>query len=144
MQERIRYASTHQVRITHASRIKHTSRIYMNQPENMENQAFVTLGISNEILQSIQEMGFEEPTSIQQECIPKILSGTDLVGQAQTGTGKTAAFGIPAIMKVEKGGKIPNVLILCPTRELAIQVTGELIKLARHTQGVFVVPVYGG
>ncbi len=116
----------------------------MNQPENMENKAFVTLGISDEILQSIQEMGFEEPTSIQQECIPKILSGKDLVGQAQTGTGKTAAFGIPAIMNVQKGSKIPSVLILCPTRELAIQVTGELIKLARHTQGVFVVPVYGG
>lgn len=110
----------------------------------MKNSSFSELGISPEILKAVNEMGFEEPTSIQSECIPAILSGQDLVGQAQTGTGKTAAFGIPAIQQANKGSKIPSVLILCPTRELAIQVTGELIKLGRYTDGVFTVPVYGG
>lgn len=89
-------------------------------------------------------MGFEAPTPIQSSCIPKILAGNDVVGQAQTGTGKTAAFGIPALQIANRGSKTPSVLILCPTRELAIQVTGELIKLAKYTQGVFTVPVYGG
>ena len=110
----------------------------------MKNSAFSELGIQPEILKAINEMGFEAPTSIQTKCIPPILAGKDLVGQAQTGTGKTAAFGIPAIQQANKGSKTPSVLILCPTRELAIQVTGELIKLARHTDGVFTVPVYGG
>lgn len=89
-------------------------------------------------------MGFEAPTPIQASCIPAILEGKDLVGQAQTGTGKTAAFGIPALQLADRGSKSPSVLILCPTRELAIQVTGEIIKLGRFTHGVFTVPIYGG
>lgn len=110
----------------------------------MNNKLFSELGIQPDILASINEMGFEEPTSIQERSIPIILSGVDVVGQAQTGTGKTGAFGIPAIQMANKGSKTPSVLILCPTRELAIQVTGELIKLTRHTDGVFTVPIYGG
>ena len=110
----------------------------------MNNSSFSDLGIQPEILKSINEMGFEAPTSIQSRAIPTIMSGKDMVGQAQTGTGKTAAFGIPAIQKADKNSKTPSVLILCPTRELAIQVTGELIKLAKHTNGIFTVPVYGG
>ncbi len=106
--------------------------------------SFSELGIQPEILKAVDEMGFEAPTSIQAKTIPAILSGNDLVGHAQTGTGKTAAFGIPAIQMADKGSKTPSVLILCPTRELAIQVTGELIKLAKFTNGVFTVPVYGG
>lgn len=89
-------------------------------------------------------MGFEAPTPIQTSCIPAILEGKDLVGQAQTGTGKTAAFGIPALQIADRGSKSPSVLILCPTRELAIQVTGEIIKLGKFTDGVFTVPIYGG
>ena len=110
----------------------------------MKNQSFSELGISPEILKAVDEMGFEAPTSIQNRCIPAILSNRDLVGQAQTGTGKTAAFGIPALQNANKGSKTPSVLILCPTRELAIQVTGELIKLAKYVDGVYTVPVYGG
>ena len=110
----------------------------------MKNSSFSELGIQPEILKAVNEMGFEAPTSIQSRAIPTILSGKDMVGQAQTGTGKTAAFGIPAIQMANKGSKTPSVLILCPTRELAIQVTGELIKLAKHTNGIFTVPVYGG
>lgn len=110
----------------------------------MEDKSFSELGIQPEILKAVNEMGFEAPTSIQSRCIPPILSKRDLVGQAQTGTGKTAAFGIPAIQMADKGSKTPSVLILCPTRELAIQVTGELIKLARFVNGIYTVPVYGG
>ena len=110
----------------------------------MKNSSFSVLGIQPEILKAVNDMGFEAPTSIQEKCIPQILAGRDLVGQAQTGTGKTAAFGIPALQMANKGSKSPSVLILTPTRELAIQVTGELIKLAKHVNGVFTVPVYGG
>ena len=110
----------------------------------MNITSFSELGIQPEILKAIDEMGFEAPTPIQNKTIPAILSGNDVVGHAQTGTGKTAAFGIPAIQIADKGSRTPSVLILCPTRELAIQVTGELIKLAKFTDGVFTVPVYGG
>lgn len=110
----------------------------------MKKRSFSELNIQPELLKSVDEMGFEAPTPIQSSCIPKILAGNDVVGQAQTGTGKTAAFGIPALQIANRGSKTPSVLILCPTRELAIQVTGELIKLAKYTQGVFTVPVYGG
>lgn len=110
----------------------------------MNITSFSELGIQPDILKAVDEMGFEAPTPIQNKTIPAILSGNDVVGHAQTGTGKTAAFGIPAIQMADKGSRTPSVLILCPTRELAIQVTGELIKLARFTDGVFTVPVYGG
>jgi ATP-dependent RNA helicase DeaD len=110
----------------------------------MKNSPFTGLGIDPAILKSITEMGFEAPTPIQERAIPAIQSGQDVVGQAQTGTGKTAAFGIPALQIADKNTKTPSVLILCPTRELAIQVTGELIKLAKYTDGIYSVPVYGG
>jgi ATP-dependent RNA helicase DeaD len=110
----------------------------------MENSSFSELGIQPEILKAINEMGFEAPTSIQSRSIPIIISGRDMVGQAQTGTGKTAAFGIPALQIADKNSKIPSVIILCPTRELAIQVTGELIKLSKYDRGLSVLPVYGG
>jgi ATP-dependent RNA helicase DeaD len=110
----------------------------------MKNTSFSELNIQPDILKAVNDMGFEAPTPIQSSCIPSILSGNDVVGQAQTGTGKTAAFGIPALQMADRGSKTPSVLILCPTRELAIQVTGELIKLAKYTNGVFTVPVYGG
>lgn len=110
----------------------------------MKNPSFSELGIQPEILKSINEMGFEAPTSIQAHSIPIINSGKDMVGQAQTGTGKTAAFGIPALQIADKNSNIPSVIILCPTRELAIQVTGELIKLSKYDRGISVLPVYGG
>ena len=102
------------------------------------------MNITPEIKKAIHEMGFEAPTKVQSRSIPHILEGRDVVGHAQTGTGKTAAFGIPALQMANKGSKIPSVLILCPTRELAIQVTGELIKLAKFTNGIYTLPVYGG
>ena len=89
-------------------------------------------------------MGFEEATPIQSQAIPVVLSGVDVIGQAQTGTGKTAAFGIPILQKVDPSLRKTQVLILSPTRELAIQVADEIRKLAKYMHGVKILPVYGG
>lgn len=103
---------------------------------------FEELGLSPEVVQGLTEAGFEYPTSIQARIIPIILSGKDVLGQAKTGTGKTAAFGLPLLSKCRKG--VPfNTLLLVPTRELAIQVSKDLLELGRHT-GLRVLPVYGG
>ena len=83
------------------------------------------------IMRGIKEMGFEEATPIQSQAIPVMMEGRDIIGQAQTGTGKTAAFGIPALQKVDPAEKKTQVLILSPTRELAIQVADELRKLGK-------------
>jgi ATP-dependent RNA helicase DeaD len=103
---------------------------------------FEDFGLSVETLKSISEIGFEEPTPIQVSAIPLILQGRDLVGQAQTGTGKTAAFAIPITERCRKGRK-PFAIILEPTRELAVQVAQEMYKIGRHKK-VAVLPVYGG
>ncbi|ERJ12831.1 DEAD/DEAH box helicase [Haloplasma contractile] len=105
---------------------------------------FNELEISDQIKQSIAEMGFVEPTPIQAEAIPYILEGNDIIGQAQTGTGKTAAFSIPLIEKLDLNNRSIQGIILCPTRELAIQVTDEIRKLTKYVEGVKVVPIYGG
>lgn len=110
----------------------------------MSITSFSELELRPEILSAISEMGFEATTPIQSQCILPILEGRDLVGQAQTGTGKTAAFGAPVVSKVDASIKGVQALIQCPTRELAIQVTGELMKIARNIPGLSIVPVYGG
>ena len=104
---------------------------------------FEDLHISEPILRALNDMGFEEPTPIQREAIPVAKSGQDMIGQAQTGTGKTAAFGIPALEQVDSTIQDPQVLILSPTRELAIQVAEELNKMAQHTN-IQALPIYGG
>lgn len=91
---------------------------------------FYEFGMSDAVLSSLNEMGFEKPTPIQKTAIPPVLNGRDIVGQAQTGTGKTAAFGIPIIEK-GKRGKNPYAFVLAPTRELAVQVAQELNRIAR-------------
>lgn len=96
------------------------------------------------ILRAVKEMGFTKLSPIQEQAIPSLLNGEDIIGQAQTGTGKTAAFGIPAIQKIDPELKKLQVIILCPTRELAIQAAEELRKLARFMHGVKILPVYGG
>ncbi len=111
---------------------------------NMEQLTFAELDLSPEIVQALALMGFEAPTPIQAQTIPLVRSGRDVLGQAQTGTGKTAAFGIPAIEKAGADAEKVQVLILTPTRELAIQVTGELQKLGQFKPGLHIVPVYGG
>ena len=110
----------------------------------MEKQRFDSLALSPEILKAVAQLGFEEATPIQSAAIPVLLSGSDLVGQSQTGSGKTAAFAIPAIEKVDPHSKAVQVLILCPTRELAEQVANEVHQLTAFKRSVHSVPIYGG
>lgn len=110
----------------------------------MNSITFEQLGLSEPILKSLKSMGFEAPTGIQEQCIPHIIEGKDVVGQAQTGTGKTAAFGIPLLQTINTSSNDIQALIQCPTRELAIQVTGELMKIGQYIPHLHVVPVYGG
>ena len=96
-------------------------------------------------MKAVAELGFTQPTPIQQKAIPVLLSGTkDLIGLAQTGTGKTAAFGLPLLQLVDAGKKIPQALIICPTRELCMQIVNEMELFKKHTTGIQVVAVYGG
>ncbi len=110
----------------------------------MERPTFASLGLSPEILKAVDKLGFEEASPIQAAAIPELLSGKDVVGQSQTGSGKTAAFAIPAIEKTDPALHAVQVLVLCPTRELATQVAGEVHKLSAGKRGVHAVPVYGG
>jgi ATP-dependent RNA helicase DeaD len=110
----------------------------------MQKKLFSALGLAPEILKAIERMGFEEASPIQSAAIPVLLEGADVVGQSQTGSGKTAAFGIPAIQAVDASIRAPQVLILCPTRELAVQVAEEIAKLAFFKRGVRELPIYGG
>ena len=105
---------------------------------------FSSLGISDEMLQAVTDMGFTSPSPIQAEAIPPILAGRDVIGQAQTGTGKTAAFGIPALESIDVQDRSVQALILCPTRELALQVADEIRKLAKHKRGIRIEAIYGG
>jgi ATP-dependent RNA helicase DeaD len=104
---------------------------------------FSDLDLRSELLQSLTELGYEEPTPIQAEAIPPLLLGTDLLGQAATGTGKTAAFALPMLQRIKLGAPRPRALVLVPTRELAVQVSEAIYKYGRHL-GARVLPVYGG
>src|SRR4051812_47330668 len=110
----------------------------------MDKLRFTELGLSEDILKAVDKMGFEEASPIQTAVIPTILEGRDVVGQSSTGSGKTAAFAIPAIERVDPKLRAVQVLILCPTRELAVQVAEEFGKLAQFRRGVSGVPIYGG
>src|SRR3954470_2334358 len=110
----------------------------------MEKLPFDQLGLSPDIQKAVAKMGFEEASPIQTAVIPVALTGRDVVGQSSTGSGKTAAFAIPAIEKVDAAKRVVQVLILCPTRELAVQVAEETGKLAFFKRGVREVPIYGG
>ncbi|MEC9228406.1 MAG: DEAD/DEAH box helicase, partial [Verrucomicrobiota bacterium] len=105
---------------------------------------FADLGLRSELLDSIHRLGFESPSPIQAQTIPLALSGSDIVGLSQTGSGKTAAFGLPALEAIDLGLMSTQVLILCPTRELAVQVCKEIHQLATALKGVSAIPVYGG
>jgi ATP-dependent RNA helicase DeaD len=110
----------------------------------MTPKLFSELGLSPELLKAIDQLGFEQAAPIQAEAIPILMQGRDVVGQSQTGSGKTAAFAAPAIEKVDVAQRATQVLILCPTRELAIQVSEEVHKLALFKRGLHALPVYGG
>lgn len=108
-------------------------------------KTFEELGVSSEILRAIEEMGYETPMPVQEEVIPYLLGeNNDVVALAQTGTGKTAAFGLPLLQKTDVGRNVPQSLILCPTRELCLQIAGDLNDYSRYIEGLRVLPVYGG
>ena len=110
----------------------------------MQKRPFTELGLSPELLKAVAHVGYEVASPIQSAAIPILLEGRDVIGQSQTGSGKTAAFALPAIEKVDPLLKAPQVLILCPTRELAVQVAEEVSRLAAFKKGVRELPVYGG
>jgi ATP-dependent RNA helicase DeaD len=110
----------------------------------MTSKLFSELGLSPELLKAIDKLGFEQAAPIQAEAIPVLMQGKDVVGQSQTGSGKTAAFAVPAVEKVDVDQRVTQVLILCPTRELAVQVSEEVHKLAFFKRGLHALPVYGG
>ena len=106
---------------------------------------FDQLGLEEGLLQSISALGFEQPTPIQEKSIPVLLQGTkDFVGLAQTGTGKTASFGLPLLQLIDKGNKSPQALIVCPTRELCMQITNDLLNFKKKYAPITVTAVYGG
>ncbi len=107
--------------------------------------AFEALGLKAELVQSVTDLGFTAPTPIQEQAIPVLISGTmDFVGLAQTGTGKTAAFGLPLLQLINAADKFPQALIVCPTRELCLQITNDLLDFKKHIKGVNTEAVYGG
>ena len=105
---------------------------------------FAGFGLAPPLLEALEESGYEYPTPIQSACIPHLLAGRDVIGQAQTGTGKTAAFALPLLQRLDMSKSLPQVLVLTPTRELAIQVAEAFQTYARHLPGFHVLPVYGG
>ena len=110
----------------------------------METVKFEELQLDDRILRAVTDMGFEEASPIQAKAIPVELEGYDIIGQAQTGTGKTAAFGIPLLQKIDPKNRKLQAIILCPTRELAIQVADEIRNLAKYMHGIKILPIYGG
>src|SRR5690606_32963112 len=105
---------------------------------------FADLGLPESLLAALREVGYESPSPIQAATIPPLLAGRDVLGQAQTGTGKTAAFALPALARLDAAPGKPQVLVLAPTRELAIQVAEAFQKYAHHIPGFQVLPIYGG
>ena len=100
--------------------------------------------IDERILRAVKELGYEQMTPIQEQAIPLFMTGQDMIGQAQTGTGKTAAFGIPILQKIDVNNRNLQAVILCPTRELAMQAAEELRKFSKYMHGIKVLPIYGG
>ena len=111
---------------------------------DMETVRFDELDLCPQIVRAVKEMGFEAATPIQARAIPVIMEGRDVIGQAQTGTGKTAAFGIPLLQKIDPKNRKLQAIVLCPTRELAIQVADEIRRLCKFMHGIKVLPIYGG
>lgn len=114
------------------------------EEEEKKGLCYEDAGIDGRILRAVKELGFEHMTPIQEQAIPLFMTGRDIIGQAQTGTGKTAAFGIPILQKINPENRSLQAVILCPTRELAMQAADELRKFAKYMNGIKVLPVYGG
>ena len=112
--------------------------------ENASSITFNSFDLSKEIIQALDDVGYETPSAIQEQCISHLLNGHDVIGQAQTGTGKTAAFSLPLIDRVDIKNNQVQLLVLTPTRELAIQVSEAIQTYSRHIKGFHVLPIYGG
>ncbi len=112
--------------------------------ESLSSISFRDLALSEPVLRALTDVGYESPSPIQAATIPVLLSGADMLGQAQTGTGKTAAFALPALTRIDLSKHEPQVLVLVPTRELALQVSEAFLKYAAHLKGFHVLPIYGG
>ncbi len=112
--------------------------------DNESSVNFNSFGLSDALLKVLEEVGYEVPTAIQEQCITHLLNGHDVIGQAQTGTGKTAAFALPLIDRIDLNNNQVQLLVLTPTRELAIQVSEAIQTYARHLKGFHVLPIYGG
>lgn len=113
------------------------------EPEKPEN-GFETLGLPNQVIEAVKRVGFEQPSPIQAQTIPLLMDGRDVVGLAQTGTGKTAAFALPVLSQIDPEKRYPQALVLAPTRELALQVSDSFQSFADHIGGVNILPIYGG
>lgn len=108
-------------------------------------QSFSETGLSEDILKAIEELGFETPTPVQERSIPEILNnGQDIISLAQTGTGKTGAFGLPIVQLTDTYCADTQAIIICPTRELCLQITKDLTAFAKYKERIRIVPVYGG
>ena len=116
----------------------------LTQEESGSPMRYEDAQIDERILRAVKELGYEEMTPIQEQAIPLFMSGQDMIGQAQTGTGKTAAFGIPILQKIDPDNRSLQAVILCPTRELAMQAAEELRKFSKYMHGIKVLPIYGG
>ena len=110
----------------------------------MQTEKFDALAISKELRRAVQDVGYEAMTPIQAKAIPLILQGKDIIGQAQTGTGKTLAFGLPLLNSIQPSNRKTQAIVLCPTRELAVQVAEELKRVLIHKREIKVLPIYGG
>ena len=115
-----------------------------SNPVESPPSSFADLGLSHNLLRAIADTGYEAPSAIQNAAIPKLLEGRDMIGQAQTGTGKTAAFALPALQRLSSPQRLPQILVLTPTRELAIQVAEAMQTYSRYLDNFHVLPVYGG
>jgi ATP-dependent RNA helicase DeaD len=124
------------------SSVEHTAP--EGAPAEAAEQTFSDLGLDDRVLKALKDVGYETPSAIQSATIPLLLSGRDVVGLAQTGTGKTAAFALPILSRLDLAQRTPQALVLAPTRELALQVCEAFESYAAHLRGVHVLPVYGG
>src|SRR5680860_1234256 len=116
----------------------------MTDTDSDQPLTFADLGIDKRVLRALNDVGYESPSPIQAATIPALLEGRHVVGLAQTGTGKTAAFAVPILSQIDLKQKTPQALVLAPTRELALQVSEAFERYAAHLPGVHVLPVYGG
>ena len=117
----------------------------MRNNKSRQNEFFIDFYLKDELIKAVKELGFKNPTPIQSKVIPHLMSSEkDLIASAQTGTGKTAAFGLPVLNLINQNEKHVQTLILCPTRELCIQITNDLISYSKYLRDVHVLAVYGG